>query len=321
MMPPSVSVLMTAFNRERYIAAAIESVLAQTYTDFELVIVDDRSTDGTLALARSYEAQDARVRVVANERNLGDYPNRNRAAALARGRYLKYHDSDDIMYPHCLETMVSSLERYPEAGFALSASRYWHGGPSPMLSTPRLSYQREFLGYGMFMCGPSCALFRTSVFEALGGFAEKGPHSDLAFWLRACRTVPVLLTSADLFWYRVHDGQHLQSGASLWDRAAIAREIWTALEHPECPLTGGELDRARRNTLYGVARDAWRAFRRGQLGLSAFTVTAVGASPSEWMQYLRRPHRDAAAGTPTDDWGGYVLSREPERSLPGAVRR
>ena len=84
MSRPLVTVLLTAYNRERYIVASIESVLAQSCGNFELVVVDDRSSDATLAIAREYERKDSRVRVHANERNLGDYGNRNFAASLAR---------------------------------------------------------------------------------------------------------------------------------------------------------------------------------------------------------------------------------------------
>ena len=77
MTPPLVSVLMTAYNRERYIAAALDSVLAQSFGDFELLVVDDCSTDATAAIARAYERRDSRVRVVVNERNLGQFGNRN----------------------------------------------------------------------------------------------------------------------------------------------------------------------------------------------------------------------------------------------------
>ena len=83
MSEPIVSVLMGAFNRAPLIAPAIESVLAQRFADFELIIVDDRSTDDTLAIARRYERLDGRVRVFVNDRNLGDYPNRNRASTRA----------------------------------------------------------------------------------------------------------------------------------------------------------------------------------------------------------------------------------------------
>jgi glycosyltransferase involved in cell wall biosynthesis len=115
MSAPTVSVLMTAYNRERYIASSIDSVLAQTFDDFELVIVDDGSSDGTVEIARRFARQDRRVRVEVNDRNLGDYPNRNRAAALARGTLLKYHDSDDLLYPHCLAACRCSRIRAPRS--------------------------------------------------------------------------------------------------------------------------------------------------------------------------------------------------------------
>src|SRR5438552_7094742 len=182
MTAPAVSVLMTAHNRERYIGEAIESVLAQTFGDLELIVVDDCSTDRTVEVATRYRS-DPRVRIVRNEHNLGDYPNRNHAASFARGEFLKFHDSDDVMYPHCLEVMTRYLSQAPEAAFALSAHRAWPGAACPIISTPRMSYQREFLGLGMFSQGPANALFRTARFTALGGFHEVGPHSDVAFWL------------------------------------------------------------------------------------------------------------------------------------------
>ena len=125
MMAPIVSVLMTAYNRERYIAAAIDSVLGQTFEDFELIVSDDASSDRTVAIADAYARRDPRIRVTVNPRNLGDYPNRRQAASLARGEFLNYHDSDDIMYPHCLAVMIDAIKSAPTAAFALSASCAW----------------------------------------------------------------------------------------------------------------------------------------------------------------------------------------------------
>src|SRR6476646_10196463 len=92
-----VSVLMTAYNREKYIAEAVESVLASTYTNFELIVVDDGSTDNTVTIAKSFEARDYRIKLYINEKNLGDYPNRNKAAGYASGEYIVFVDSDDWM--------------------------------------------------------------------------------------------------------------------------------------------------------------------------------------------------------------------------------
>lgn len=314
-LAPVVSVVMTAYNRERYIAAAIESVLAQTFEAFELVIVDDRSTDGTLAIARQYEARDRRVHVAANEHNLGQFPNRNHAASLARGRFLKYHDSDDLMYPHCLATMVAALDAEPRAGIALTTGWAWPGGPCPMLLSPRMCYQREFLGRGLFMAGPSGALFRTEVFRGLGGFDDHGVPSDFMFWLKACARHFVLLVPGDLFWYRVHPGQELQSPRMERERALVYGLTWKALHAEGCPLVDGERERARCNYAFIIARELWRDLKRGEPGLAAYRYRCAGLSLADWARYLRRPQRSVLAGTPLTPDGEFVI---PEFLRPHA---
>lgn len=304
---PMVSVLMTAFNRERYIGEAIESVLTQTFEDFELVIVDDKSSDGTLTVAHRYARQDARIRVVANEQNLGDYPNRNHAASLARGRFLKYHDSDDLMYPHCLATMAPALEAEPRAAFAISTGWAWPGGPCPMLLSPRMCYEREFLGMGLFMAGPASGLFRADVFRALGGFENHGVPSDFMFWLRACRRHSALLLPADLFWYREHAGQELRGDRAARERARVGGLTWQALHTPECPLDGETLQCARSNLAFIFAKEMWRDCRRGAFGLAAYRYCALGLSPAEWLRYVRRPRRSTRAGTPLTAEGEFVV--------------
>ena len=295
MIAPGVSVLMTAFNRERYVAAAIESVLAQTFSDFELVVIDDGSTDGTVAIARRY-LSDHRVRVVVNDRNLGDYPNRNHAVRLARGEFFKFHDSDDVMYPHCLEVLVRCLAAEPRAAFALSGSRDWPGAPAPLLSTPALSYAREYLGSGMFHLGPACALFRRDLFQQLGGFPEGGVHSDLMFWLRACARVNVLLTPGDLFWYRVHGGQELQRGGG-YAFADLEALRWRALSDRDCPLSGSDLERAKRNQAGGILKRALGDIRAREFRLAVYRLRHSGLTGADWLRYARRPRRHAEAGS------------------------
>jgi glycosyltransferase involved in cell wall biosynthesis len=252
--PPCISVLLTSYNREEFIAEAIESVLAQSWTDFELIVSDDRSSDRTVAIANAYAARDPRIRVSVNVRNLGDYGNRRHVASLARGRFLKYHDSDDVMYRHCLSTMFELLDAEPRAAFALSGSSSWPGGPCPMLLTPRLAYEREFLGVGLFHQGPASALFRTDAFKALGGFAEMPYAGDYLFWLRACATVNVLLVPGDLFYYRVHAGQELAKPDSVKAYAAAAGEMWRMLNSTQCPISGNALELAKRNFAFSQAR-------------------------------------------------------------------
>ncbi len=305
---PLVSVLLTSYNRAPYIASSIESVLAQTFGDFELLITDNCSTDGTADIARSYERLDTRVRVVVNERNLGQFGNRNRAAELAGAPLLKYHDSDDLMYPHCLAAMVPPMQVYPEAAFGLSSGSYWFGGPCPMSMTPRMAYQREFLGSGMFNAGPAGAIFRADAFKLLGRFTDAGAPSDYLFWLRACARVMVLLLPADLFWYRVHADQEFQSPGVARQYAETIRDTWAALADPACPLTAPEREQARRNVMARQVKLLWRDIRARRFALAHTRITA-GPTLGEWIHYLRLPQRDAWAGTPPfDDRAGRAPS-------------
>jgi glycosyltransferase involved in cell wall biosynthesis len=317
----AVSVLMTAFNRDAYIASAIESALQQTFTDFELLIVDDRSTDGTLEIARSYERHDSRIRVVTNERNLGQFPNRNFAATLARGEFLKFHDSDDLMYPHCLEVMVSMMRMEPRASFGLSRGVAWPGGACPMLLTPRMAYQREYFGGGLFMCGPAGAIFRTGAFQRLGGFVDVGVPSDLMFWIRACRTEHVLLLPADLFWYRVHPSQEMQSAVGRRQYARATGWMWEALDAPDCPLTAAEREQAKRNRAYHLAKRTLQDVRRGDWQSAVDRLHHAGMSLSDWARYLRPSRRTQLAGTPLGADGDFITpswttsSRESKKAV------
>jgi len=295
---PRVSVLLTAYNREPYIGEAIESVLAQTLTDFELIVSDDGSSDLTVAIARDYERRDDRIRVSVNARNLGQFENRRHAASLARGQYLKYHDSDDVMYPHCLATMVEPLEAEPRAGFALSGSLHWPGGPCPMLLTPKLAYEREFLGSGLFHLGPAAAMFRSDVFRDLGGFPLEGIPSDYVFWVTACSKVNVLLVPADLFYYRTHPGQEMVDPRAEEQYARASGHAWRMLHSPQCPLAADSLERARRNFAFVQARGVFRHLKRGHFKSAMAVVRYAGPDTLEWIRYVRPPRRSPAAGTP-----------------------
>jgi glycosyltransferase involved in cell wall biosynthesis len=307
MSAPAVSVLMTAYNRAPYIAASVESVLGQTFDDFELIVVDDGSTDGTLEVVRGFARRDPRIRVEVNERNLGQFGNRNRASELARAPLLKYHDSDDLMYPHCLAVVVGMMAMVPSAGFGLSCGWFWPGGPCPMLLTPRMSYQREYLGTGMFMCGPPGAIFRADVFRQLGGFVDEGVPSDYLFWLRACAQVNVALLPADLFWYRMHPAQEFQSARAQDEYARTFGASWRALHAAECPLTPEERELAKRNRVYHLAKRTLQDLRRGRLRMARARLRASGVSTSDWLAYLRPPYHDPYAGTPVDSNGEYVI--------------
>jgi len=109
---PKVTVFIPVFNREDYICTAINSVLAQQYTDFEILVVDDGSSDRTVERIAAYT--DPRVRVECNPANLGIPATRNRGLELARGEYIALLDSDDYAYPDRLHRQVDFLDRHPD---------------------------------------------------------------------------------------------------------------------------------------------------------------------------------------------------------------
>ncbi len=158
---PLVSVLMTAYNREKFISEAIESVLSSLFTNFELVIVDDCSDDKTVEIARYYAEKDSRIKVFVNESNLGDYPNRNKAAEYALGKYIKYVDSDDLLYDFALDVMVRYMERFPEAGFGLCSYHFFK--PTPAMISPHEAYLSHF-EVGHFNRPPMSAIIKLGCF-------------------------------------------------------------------------------------------------------------------------------------------------------------
>jgi len=108
---PCVSIGMPVFNGEKYIEAALDSILAQTYTDFELIISDNASTDRTQQICRAYAAMDSRIRYYRNERNLGAPRNFNRVFELSRGKYFKWAAYDDVLAPEYLQKCVGVLDK------------------------------------------------------------------------------------------------------------------------------------------------------------------------------------------------------------------
>lgn len=113
---PLVSVVMPAYKAEKYIAAAIESILDQTFRDFELIIVDDGSTDGTLQIINMYSKADERIVVLKNERNLRVNRTTNKGIEAARGKYVAIMNADDISLPERLGKQVKFMEKHPEVG-------------------------------------------------------------------------------------------------------------------------------------------------------------------------------------------------------------
>ena len=206
-MKPLVSVLMAAYKAEKYIGEAIESVINSHYSNWELIIVDDKSPDNTLGVAREYETKDSRIKVYVNEVNLGDYPNRNKVASLATGKYLKYLDNDDVLYHYSLDYMVDAMENEPAAGLAIGFSIIDDDKPYPILKKPVEVYKDEFLNKGFLGYGPSAAIIRHEVFKEFNGFSGKVFVGDQELWLKIGAMYPIIKLQPALIWYRSHPEQ------------------------------------------------------------------------------------------------------------------
>lgn len=209
MHSPLVSILMTSYNRERYIAASIESALASTFTDFELIIVDDGSTDGTVLIAQSFADRDPRVRLYRNPENLGQFKNRNYVATLAKGKYLKYLDSDDLLYPRGLEILVEMMEGFPDASYGLCSLPQDNDKPYPFVLSPSESYNYNFFHRSIFHKAPLSSLILKDAFHKIGGFDIEAVSGDYAFWLKIAQYYPVVLMPDGIAWYRVHPEQEM----------------------------------------------------------------------------------------------------------------
>ena len=191
-MAVTVSICVPTYNGARYLRQCLDSALAQTFADFELLVVDDRSTDSTLDLAQHYVGGDPRISVRRNEQNLGLVANWNRCVELARGEWVKFLFQDDLLEPSCLERMLGVSrpgvdlvvtrrglifedgtpapieERYRRYVAAHDLARHWPG--QAYISSERFSEVLLRNPAGNCIGEPTATLIRRSAFESYGGF-------------------------------------------------------------------------------------------------------------------------------------------------------
>jgi glycosyltransferase involved in cell wall biosynthesis len=204
---PMVSVLMPSFNSGQYISKAIESVLNSSFVNFELIITDDNSTDNTYQLAQKYALKDNRIKLFRNDKNHGDYGNRNKAASYATGKYIKYVDHDDYIYPNGLEIIVKQMQEFPEASVGFFSLAQNKNQPFPILLNPKEIYEFNFFGPGLFFKAPLSSIILRSSFEEIGGFNVQRYSSDFELWHRMAQRFNYLLIQDHIVWYREHNTQ------------------------------------------------------------------------------------------------------------------
>ena len=202
---PLVSVLMTSYNSENFIREAIESVINSDFKDFELIIIDDRSTDNSYFVASEMAKLDKRIFIYLNEINLGDYPNRILAAKFANGKYIKYVDCDDKIDSNCLRIMVEAMESNPEVGLGLCCP---NTNEIEVLS-PIQSYSNTngILEY----FGPSGSIINKEKYNYVGGFKSLITVSDWDMWHRLAAKWSIISFPPNLVTWRDHPNNALKS--------------------------------------------------------------------------------------------------------------
>ncbi len=229
---PRVSVVIPTFNRRGMVFEAVESVLCQTWRDWELVVVDDGSTDGT-AEALEAEFGDPRVRVFRQE-NAGASAARNRGARGTRGPLLAFLDSDDTWLPEKLERQLEALREHPESPACYTEEIWYRRGRRVNPRTIHAKHGGWVFDRCLPLCiiSPSSILLSRGVFEGLGGFDESLPAcEDYEFWLRLAARHPIHLVAEPLIVKRNgHAGQLSQVHWGL-DRFRI-RALWNVVRDP-----------------------------------------------------------------------------------------
>ena len=187
MSTPKASAVMSVYNGERYLREAVESILSQTFTDFEFIIIDDGSTDSTWEILTAYAAQDPRIVLIRNEENIGLTRSLNKGLEVARGEYIARQDADDVSYPARLHAQTQVLDQFPTIGLVGSAFELIDetGRKLGVVRPPMDNvWLQEALQTANCFCHGSVMIRRQCLQEA-GGYREVfAMAQDYDLWLR-----------------------------------------------------------------------------------------------------------------------------------------
>ncbi len=268
---PVVSVLMPVFNAGPFLTLAIESLLAQTCGDLELIAVDDGSTDASAERLREWPRRDRRVRSFFQPENRGIPLTRNAALGHARGEYIAFLNHDDIALPSRLETQLRYLREHPHVGLLGTAIANIDAAGNPLNVTPMPESALEIRWLGLLdsPVRQSSAMLPRAAFERHGLRYDPAfvSNSDYEFLTRAARVVPAANLPEPLVQYRKHANN---TSRTRWDLfvasgAQIAERNIRA-ELPSFPISLGEIADIRSTILGYTLRDAGRplaTLRRG----------------------------------------------------------
>ena len=202
-MAPELSVIMPVYNGEATLAAAIDSILAQSFKDFELVIVDDGSTDRIAAVLNRYT--DPRIKLLINEKNIGLTRSLNRATCASAGQYIARQDADDVSMPERLQKQISFMRANPDVAL-LGTSRATldsNGRTVGVKILPEAPDYGRLLRSNCFVHGS--IMVRRAILDETGGYNEDFKMSqDYELWLRIAKTHRVMNLQEPLYGVRRH---------------------------------------------------------------------------------------------------------------------
>jgi glycosyltransferase involved in cell wall biosynthesis len=207
---PVVTVIIPCFNAQATIATALKGVLQQSWRNLEILVVDDASTDGSVAVVEALAAGDPRIRLLRHSENQGAYSARNTALAVAGGQFITTHDSDDWSHPRKIELQVEALLSRPQAVASVS---HW------VRTTPELVFSRWRMEEGWIYRNVSSLMFRRNVFEKLGYWDRVSVNADTEYYYRLLRgfgrqSVIEVLPGVPLSFGRSDAGSLSQTGAT-----------------------------------------------------------------------------------------------------------
>lgn len=293
MNAPLVSVVLPTRNRAELLRRSLGSVLAQTHRDFELIVVDDASDDGTPALLAALS--DPRVRVLRRERNAGAAAARNAGIALARGELLAFQDDDDIWLRHKLETQVRALAASPDAALCLAGHVRMTPVQTIYIGGERFMSQLDF-SRGNWIGGPNYSLIATpgwlvrrSVLERVGTFDERlRSWDDWELGLRITQVARHIVVDEPLY---VQD--HVRGSAMMRAERAQGRDMEIIMQK-HGPLWAGKRGvLARHHYVIGRPQSLYEPAPAGRSALWR-SLRLAPWRPMTWaalaMAYL---HRDA----------------------------
>lgn len=307
-MRPKVSVCIPAFNAEKFIARAIESALGQEFSDLEIIVSDNASTDATARIAGSF--RDPRLRVFTNPTNIGFVRNLNACARRAGGDYVVFLCADDYWKPRFLARAVEVLERNPGADFAFSGAELTGERgtrPIPYAWPTGLIRGADFFG-AFFTTGGvllSSCLCRRTALAACGGFDETLDYSpDAAMWLRLALRGDAYFVPEVLAGYRTH-AENLtldfyRNGDMLRQKVELVRRVRSYPEFAGREDAGAGLEPAFA-PLYK------------QLALDMLRMRVHGAARADVARGFRMMREAGAVGRPLLDRlalaGAYLVPR------------